>query len=359
MRSAVRPLLFFVLIVGVPALGGKALAQEEQAAPVQRYKTPEERRETGRKHVLTDAVNFRGLLEFEAEVERFNLADGGHSDSTESPLSIQGGLEASPAYWLKAELVYEFDFVEDKHAVDEALSTLEINDWELELGKLYLPFGEYFSNFTTGPLIETAESRGLAAVLSYEYEDGLTLSPFLFYGWSQERSWIDDELQWGVALELGSHESFKAGASYISHLSGSSSEIAQLDAQDRAKEVSAINSFVALEIADYALSFEYFSALRGFAGEEEGRLRPRGWNFEVSRLLNDALTLSLRFEGADDLTDEPFRRGGIGLNFVINERSIISLDLLRASYRRGFAEDQNGEEIEHSHAVVGQLSIEL
>lgn len=354
-------LIRLIVFVGaVCVLSRVLLAQDSRDTSSRRYMTPEERRESGKKHEIFNGITLAGLLEFEYELERIDLTEHGkHSHSESSPLSIQGGLDLTPTDWLKGEIVYEYDFEEDDHVIDEALGIIESDGLSLEVGKLYLPLGEYFSNFSTGPVIEAAESRGLGGVLSYDFDDLFELSPFIFYGWSPEQSWIDDEPQWGIAMELASYESFSAGATYISHLGGSSIEVHDPEVGRSERDIQAVSSFIAVDLDPFSVTFEYVSALRDLPGFENNINRPRGWNIEVSRLLGPQLTLSMRLEGSEEFEDEPHNRVGLGVNFVLFKGGIFTLDLLRSDYKRGVAENTDGEEIDRSHAIVGQISVEL
>ena len=59
------------------------------------------------------------------------------------------------------ELIYEYDDDDgsNQQTIDEAILAFEGGDFELELGKLFVPFGEYFQPFRSGPLLEFGETR--------------------------------------------------------------------------------------------------------------------------------------------------------------------------------------------------------
>ena len=43
----------------------------------------------------------------------------------------------------------------------------------LEAGQLYIPFGEFYSYFVTGPILEFGATRGYALVADYELSDAI------------------------------------------------------------------------------------------------------------------------------------------------------------------------------------------
>jgi hypothetical protein len=134
------------------------IAEEESV----RYTTREERRDAGVKHEITDWLTASGLLEFEGILQSFSLFDtSSHPQEDDFTKTLQLGLEISPLSWMRGELIYEYDDDDEsnKQTIDEAILAFEGGDFELELGKLFVPFGEYFSHFVSGPLLEFGETR--------------------------------------------------------------------------------------------------------------------------------------------------------------------------------------------------------
>ena len=124
----------------------------------------EERRDAGLKHEVTDWLTLSGLLELETGSQRNELdSSTAHSHDDDFDKSLQVGALVAPLSWLKVELTCEYDDEENEHVLDEAFASVEIADLEPELGKLYVPFGVYYSNFASGPVLEFGETRGCSA----------------------------------------------------------------------------------------------------------------------------------------------------------------------------------------------------
>ena len=74
------------------------------------YQTREERRNAGLKHEVTDWLTVSGLLELEAEAQRFALREeSSNSHGDDSVATVQLGAELHPLDWFKIESVYEYD----------------------------------------------------------------------------------------------------------------------------------------------------------------------------------------------------------------------------------------------------------
>jgi hypothetical protein len=109
-------------------------SQNQDSAPSTRiYRNPEERREAGLGTELTDWLTFSGLFELEKNYTQF-----------------------------------KYD------------NAIDIGEAGIQLGKLNLPFGEYYSHFVTGPLLEFGETRKNAIIFDYGITDGLEVSVFAF-----------------------------------------------------------------------------------------------------------------------------------------------------------------------------------
>jgi hypothetical protein len=69
--------------------------------------------------------------------------------------NLQTGLTASPLPSSKAEVVLEYDIESEKLLTEEAIISFEIDDWEVEAGKMYTPFGAYYQSFRNRPHFRT------------------------------------------------------------------------------------------------------------------------------------------------------------------------------------------------------------
>ncbi|MGH8575882.1 MAG: hypothetical protein ACREXJ_03010 [Gammaproteobacteria bacterium] len=103
--------------------------------------------------MITDWLTASGLVEFEGILQSFSLFDtSSHAQEDDFTKTVQLGLEISPLSWMRGELIYEYDDDDEsnRQTIDEAILAFEGGDVELELGKLFVPFGEYFSHFVSG-----------------------------------------------------------------------------------------------------------------------------------------------------------------------------------------------------------------
>jgi hypothetical protein len=146
------------------------------------YKTPEERREAGLKYHITPWLAVSALIEFEYLYQQYSSYDTtGHASDDDFSKALQMATELTPWPWVKGELIYEYDEA-NRHTLDEAIAAFEAGDWELAVGKQYLPFGVYFSHFVSGPLLEFGETRDRGATLSYGPDERVDLSAFAYKG---------------------------------------------------------------------------------------------------------------------------------------------------------------------------------
>ena len=172
--------LAFVLLFNLPRT---VTAEDEPEEKARIYTTREERREAGQEHRLNAWLSASDLIELEAGREWIALSDP-NPDSRERDVSstLNLGLLATPYSWIKSEAIFEFDheFKGDAPEVsmDEGTVSLLHGPFELEAGRVYVPFGEYFSHFATGPLLEFGETRGNGADLSWTPHERVDLSVF-------------------------------------------------------------------------------------------------------------------------------------------------------------------------------------
>jgi hypothetical protein len=117
---------------------------------------------------------------------------------------------------VKGETIYEYDDKSNRHTLDEAIAAFEGGDFELELGKLFVPFGVYFSHFVSGPLLEFGETRGRGATLSYRPDDRLDLAAFVYKGRASKTESNGRDWDWGFAVEGSPFEFGSFGVSYLS-----------------------------------------------------------------------------------------------------------------------------------------------
>jgi hypothetical protein len=112
---------------------------------------------------------------------------------------------------MRGELIYEYDDDDEsnKQTIDEAILAFEGGDFELELGKLFVPFGEYFSHFVSGPLLEFGETRthDWGGTLSYGPHERLDLAAFVYEARTRKAGSNAGYWDWGFAVEASPFES--------------------------------------------------------------------------------------------------------------------------------------------------------
>ena len=146
-------------------------AREQRA---QIYHTPRERREAGLGTQLTDWLSLSGLAQIQAtsfnNMFRNSIPDAGRDKAVSS---VQIGLKLEMSEQVEAEIILDFEDHKTSSVLDEAFVDLNSGNWGMSVGTQTLPFGAYYSNFITGPLLEFGETRTTALLLSYSYNDSL------------------------------------------------------------------------------------------------------------------------------------------------------------------------------------------
>jgi len=316
-----------------------AFAEEEESdeADVRVYNTPEERRHAGGQYELFEGLTLISLLEAEAQLNSFGFAGSAerfHTD--ESTLTLQTGLEYTPLDWFKAELVYEIEAGSDvpnkiKHIIDEAIIAFEYEDFSLDLGRMNTPFGEYYSHFITGPLLEFAETGADGLVVSYDMDDAYEVAAYLFKPQFKKHSDVDLK-EWGASVKLAASQDLLFGAGYISNISDYQREV--LDAEDLADSprLSAFNAFTTLEIGSVFLSAEWVKTLDSYLTEEGSRHKPRAINFECSHALSNEFELAAKFERSFELDEEPLKRYGVAATYRLSDSVVWTTEFLYGNY---------------------------
>jgi hypothetical protein len=336
------------------------IAEEESV----RYTTREERREAGVKHEITDWLTASGLLEFEGILQSFSLFDtSSHPQEDDFTKTLQLGLEITPLSWIRGELIYEYDHDDesDTQTIDEAILAFEGGDFELELGKLFVPFGEYFSHFVSGPLLEFGETRthDWGATLSYGPHERLDLAAFVYEGRARKAGANAGYWDWGFAVEASPLESSTFSVSYLSDLADSQERLLT-DSRDRyVRRVDALSAYAVFGFDWFELTTEFVAALDSFKELGPQEDRPSAWNVELAYFPRADVQLALRLEGSSELEGAPRYQGGIALGWRFTNISSLTLEYLHGVFKRGLAEDSRERDLDKVHQIGAQLSIEF
>ena len=333
-------------------------------SPARLYTTPQERRDAGIKHaVFSDRLTVAGLIELEDVHQRFALAAAApRSRDQQFSGSLQMGLETKPASWLHGELLGEVERASsgrERFLLNEMFVEGTVGEVQVDLGRFFLPFGEYYSHFASGPLLEFGETRGrVAAALGYAPVQPLDLSAFAYRGRADKIDGGGHGWDWGLAAQFEASKNVVLGLGYLSDLADSQAALLA-DASDNryAARVAAWNAHAAWRCSGFEVTAEWLGALNAFSELAPDRNRPRAWNLELA--VGDEFRFALRAEGSRELEGAPREQVGAALSWRIGRRASITIEYLFGRYAAGLAEDSVGHALERVQHFGGQFSLSL
>lgn len=327
---------------------------DDEAPP--RNRTAEERRDSGKKHQIAEWLVISPELEFEYTDQAFNPFNAPESSLTENSKSLQLEFEISPTDWLNAEIVYEYDDVLDEFVLDESFAEFEVEDFTVQAGKFYVPFGEYYNRFITDPLIEYAEIRAHSVMLSYESDDQLEAALFIFKSKLDRTTVFEDKYDWGFSVNYTPVDTITTGLSYVSDLSESEENLLEgyLVYQN---VVDAIAVYANFEFEDFETSIELIQALDSFTELDADRNKPTAWNLEFTFSPSHNIQLALRVEGSEELEDAAERQIAVNGTYYVTKNIIAAIEVAEASYKKGFAEDLNENELDRQTQIAAEVTI--
>lgn len=337
-------------------------SDEPSPDEVRIYSSLEERKAAGQGRKVTEWLTLSGLVEVAAG-QRQDKVRNGLPERREDILTttIQLGLEAAFSESLRAELLFETEWDDGERSVlDEAFLALEDEDWGIEAGRLYLPFGQFYSHFITGPLLEFGETRGTALVGSYSLSESAGVSLFVFDGETENRKKKNHAINWGVGFDLGSEDrAVRAGAAYLADLTDAS-DVSRFDfANSSRNRVGGLSAYALVGQGSMELSAEIIHSIREFAAFDEGSNRPTAWNLELAYAPRPSLLIAVRIEGSDELADEPENQAGFSATWRLNKYASVSLEYLVGSYKDGFALDDSGNAFSTRRQYAIQIAAEF
>lgn len=337
----------------------------QQGLP-QRVRKLEEQAEKGAGlGALDKKVDISGVVEVEGTYTDTDYDETDKDDKTTSDLTlatVELGVEADVAKHVSAQVLFKKED-DDSVMVDEGFITLDGADvlpMYLDIGKLYVPFGNYASHFISDPLtLEIGETLDTAAKIGFAH-DMIDLSVAAYNGdgdthESEERikSFVGSAawtLPQGVIPDLG----LSLGASYISNIADSDGLSGELSHKAYETTVGGIGSFLILSyLEQFFFEAEYVGATDDFEdgalgfGNDE-KVRPTAWNFELAYAPIEKLELAARYEGADDVGNwQPERRYGAAATYSLFANTSLALEYLHATY------DNDNEE----NTLTSQLAV--
>jgi hypothetical protein len=323
-----------------------------------------------------DKITLSGVIEAEAGYEDYDYDAPGDEDYDSSDITlatVELGVDVDIVKHVKGNVLFlwEEDGTEEV-VVDEGFITLDGEDvvpLYLNVGKLYVPFGNFESHFISDPLtLELGETRESALTVGYMNE-WMDLSVSAFNGDIDEIG-EDNHIETYVAAasfsvpqELISNFGIRAGVSYISNIADSDSLQDEDDDENKIitdgevkNYVEGLSAFLSVSYMDkFFFECEYLGALDEFeAGELSfdggNKFQPKTWNFELAYAATDRLELAVKYEGGDDLGDFlPEDQYGAAVTYGLFENTSLALEYLHGEF-------ENDDERD---LVTTQLAVEF
>jgi len=350
--------LFFAGVHGEEVIEDIARPQVEKTPKL--YRSPSERREAGLGRQLTDWLRVSGLAEVESEFEDFDLS--GDNKSGESGdvtiTTLQLGLNFTLSERVAAEFVLEYEVNSNISIIDEGILRYEGETLALEGGQLYIPFGEFYSHFVTGPILEFGETRGYALVADYELTDAVDI--FAYGIESNADKWGESgrKVDWGGGFEYASEdESLKLSAGYFSDMAETEEQYLEDFNNKYRRRVGGINVNALIGRETYEITAEYLGAIRDFDELEPEEDRPWAANLEVAWFPLNDFQFAARVETSGEVPDEPELQYGVSATWLIGYRVNLSVDYLYGVYKSDFVFDDDDNPIDSRHLVAAQLVI--
>jgi hypothetical protein len=341
----------------VLALSGSTGVYAEDEATVRLYRTREEEREVGLKRQLTRWLTSSGLAEVEWYRDELDIVDGGLDITRELEANFQLGLVATASDAFKAEVLIEFDTIRQDLELDEGLLSFETGPWEVEVGRLYLPFGVYYSRFVSSPILELGELRAYAATASYGYRELFDAALGVYRGREREQGGGSGTFDWALAMDFFPTESLSLGWSYVTDLADSDARLLE-DVEDLSIEKSpGISAYISRLGKRLDLSAEIVAATRPLDGLEPDRNQPVAWNLELAHLIGRRYEVAFRLEGSRELEDEPERRIGVAGTVRLGKRASLTAEYLRGWYSPDMASTDDDEPFDRADFLAARASV--
>jgi hypothetical protein len=328
---------------------------EDRGLPerVRRIEEKMEQKQEGLLEKWADKITLSGVIEAEAYYENYDYDDPatGDDDSSDITLAtVELGVDVDIIKHVKGHVLFLWEEDDTEPVdVDEGFITLDGEDvvpLYLNVGKLYVPFGNFESHFISDPLtLELGETRESALTLGCVSE-WMDVSVSAFNGDIDETG-EDNHIEsyvarasFSVPEKLISNLGIAGGVSYISNIADSDNLQDEIVPPDGIKDyVDGFNAFLSISFMNkFFLECEYLGALDEFeAGElsfDGGKkFQPETWNFELAVAATDRIEVAVKYEGGDDLGDFlPEDQYGAVLRYGLFENTSLSLEYLHGEF---------------------------
>ncbi|RZB37164.1 MAG: hypothetical protein SRB2_01433 [Desulfobacteraceae bacterium Eth-SRB2] len=327
-------------------LEGKGLPER-----VRRIEEKMEQKQEGVLAKWADKITLSGVIEAEAYYEDYDYDDPAENDEDSSDITlatVELGVDVDIIKHVKGHVLFLWEEDDTEPVdVDEGFITLDGEDvvpLYLNVGKLYVPFGNFESHFISDPLtLELGETRESALTVGCVSE-WMDVSVSAFNGDIDEigednhiESYVAG-VSFSVPRELISNFGIAGGVSYISNIADSDGLEGETPGEIK-DYVGGFNAFVSISFMDkFFLECEYLGALDEFeAGElsfDGGKkFQPETWNFELAYAATDRLEVAVKYEGGDDLGDFlPEDQYGAAVTYGLFENTSLSLEYLHGEF---------------------------
>jgi len=272
---------------------------------------------------------------------------------------IQLGFDAAFTDLFGAQLLLDHDG-HQQGTVDEATLSLETDSWSISVGREYLPFGQYYSNFVTDPVVIFGETRADGALtLSYSINDLFQVSAFVFDGDVKQQG-HGNTFDWGGGAEYSSNDdNIVIGLSYLSDLSESGASLLKDFNNIYQKQVSGLNVYALLDMDSFEVTAELVRAMHAFTELDREENAPWAYNVELAHYFDPSFQVALRIETSHKLADEPQRQYGISASWRIVNHISAAMDYLFGKFKNDFVFDNNDNPVKSRNLVAAELSIEF
>lgn len=332
----------------------------QKETTVRLYRTREEQRDAGLKRQITPWLTISGLVEGETLYQDFDTKEGKADDSgRDDSANLQLGFIASPFDLAKIETILEYDTDKYKVVADEVIFSVEKDSWELELGRMFTPFGVYFSNFVSGPLVEFGETQANeAATLAYGPSDDLDISLTMYRGRAHKQEKNVGKWNWVLATEIWLNDDWSFGMSYQSDLADSDNRLLE-DNNDRfANQVPGISGYIFWAGDLFEVTLEALAATGTFEELDSDRNKPWAWNTELVYFYPGSnFDIAFRVEGSRELENEPKYQFGPAITWRTGKSASFTLEYLHGEFEGTLATTENDDPYDYVDRVGAILSV--
>ncbi len=361
MNKRIVATLLFLPALALTDDGPLAADTSTTAQRVQIYHTPRERREAGLGTHLTDWLSLSGLAKVKATSFTNNFRNPIPNASRDDALSAaQIGFKLEMSDQVESLIVLDFEDHKTGSVLDEVFVDLNSGNWGMSVGTQTLPFGAYYSNFITGPLLEFGETRKTALLVNYSYNNSVEFSGFTYQGQARKQNSEDRIRDWAAAVEtkfIGNKLLF--GASYISDVADSDAQLLEDFANQYRQKVGAWSAYAVARTNIGEMSFEVLRATNAFRELPANANQPSAWNFEIAYYPQHTWQVAARYERSEELSGQPERRYGLAATWLAFDTVTITCEYLRSDFKSGFAFDDAGNELRHQTLFATELSLEF